>query len=82
MIGVTFGNVPATSDHANSEGKKLPSYLVFDANLAWMPDPSLIVSLRGKNLTDEEDYVLASYGSTQWVLAEGRSVELGLNYQF
>lgn len=70
------------ADHANSEGKKLPSYLVFDASLSWMPDPSLIVSLRGKNLTDEEDYVLASYGSTQWVLAEGRSVELGLNYQF
>ncbi len=70
------------SDHANTNATKLPGYLVYDANLQWEVNPDLMLSLRGKNLTDEESFVLSSYGATQWVLAEGRSIELGLNYRF
>ena len=60
---------------------KLPSYTAFDAGVHWQIDDALRVSLRGKNLSDEEDFVLAPYGN-QWVLAQGRNYELGLNYQF
>ncbi|ROS05101.1 iron complex outermembrane receptor protein [Sinobacterium caligoides] len=60
---------------------KLPSYTVYDASLQWHIDEDLQLTLRGKNLSDETDYVLAPYGD-QWILAEGRSAELGLHYNF
>jgi iron complex outermembrane receptor protein len=60
---------------------KLVSYVSFDAGLQWLVDDSLSISLRGKNLTDEEDFVLSPYGN-QWLLAQGRSYEVGLNYAF
>ncbi|MFV0277920.1 MAG: TonB-dependent receptor domain-containing protein, partial [Parahaliea sp.] len=66
-------------DDANT--RELPNYTVFDATLQWQASDSLRLSLRGKNLGDSEDYVLAPYGN-QWVLADGRSVEVGLHYGF
>tara|TARA_R110001599_G_scaffold34184_1_gene109620 strand:- start:6939 stop:9005 length:2067 start_codon:yes stop_codon:yes gene_type:complete len=60
---------------------ELPDYTVFDATLQWQLSDNTHLSLRGKNLGDSEDYVLAPYGS-QWVLADGRSVELGMHYDF
>lgn len=65
----------------DSNTSELPDYTVWDAGVEWQFDPALKFSLRGKNLTDEKDYVLAPYGN-QWVLGQGRSVELGLNYNF
>jgi iron complex outermembrane receptor protein len=59
----------------------MPNYTVFDASIQWMATQDLQLTLRGKNLTDEEDYVLAPYGK-QWILADGRSAEVSLNYSF
>lgn len=72
-VGERFAN--------NSNTTTLPDYAVYDASVNWDVNNALQLALRGKNLTDEIDYVLAPYGS-QWILAEGRSVELGLNYSF
>ncbi|WP_444995334.1 TonB-dependent receptor [Aliikangiella sp. IMCC44359] len=70
------------TDNANTASIQLPDYTVFDVNLQWLINPNLKLSLRGKNITDENDYVLSSYGSTQWILAEGRSTEVGIYYTF
>jgi iron complex outermembrane receptor protein len=69
------------TDNANTKSTQLPDYTVYDMGLNWQADKDLTLNLRGKNLSDEADYVLSSYGSTQWVLGEGRSFELGLNYK-
>lgn len=65
-------------DHANTS--KLPSYTVWDTAIHWQVNAGLSLTLRGKNLTDTEDYVLAPYGN-QWILGEGRTGELSLNYK-
>lgn len=59
----------------------MPSYTVFDASIQWMATQDIQLTLRGKNLSNEEDYVLAPYGD-QWILADGRSAEVSLNYSF
>jgi len=59
----------------------LPDYLVYDAAIQWAVYDQVGLTLRGRNLTDEKDYVLSSYGN-QWVLADGRSAEITLNYNF
>lgn len=66
-------------DNENTE--TLPEYVVWDAVIYWQLQPDLLISLRGKNLTDTDDYVLSSY-SGQWILGDGRSAEIGLNYRF
>jgi iron complex outermembrane receptor protein len=66
-------------DNANTD--ELPNYTVYDASLQWQATDSVRLILRGKNLTDTDDYVLAPYGD-QWILGDGRTVELGLNYVF
>ena len=67
------------ADYANTS--KLPNYVVYDASLQWQLSDELRLSLRGKNLSDTADYVLAPYGE-QWILADGRSAELELRYDF
>jgi len=69
------------TDDENTSSKKLPSYTVYDASVKWAVLPGLDIALRGKNLSDEEDYVLSDYFG-QLVLGEGRSFEVGVNYQF
>lgn len=64
---------------ANTE--KLPDYTVFDASVQWQMSDSIRISMRGKNLSDTKDYVLSPYGN-QWVSADGRSMEVGLHYEF
>ncbi|WP_461421790.1 TonB-dependent receptor [Ketobacter sp.] len=66
-------------DDANSA--ELPDYAVWDAVLEWALSPDLKFSLRGRNLTGTDDYVLAPYGN-QWVLGDGRTAELGMRFQF
>ncbi|MFA5630110.1 MAG: TonB-dependent siderophore receptor [Porticoccaceae bacterium] len=60
---------------------ELPAYTVVDATVQWQVNDALRLSLRGKNLSDTRNYVLAPYGN-QWILGDGRSVEVGLNYGF
>ena len=67
------------ADYANTS--KLPDYVVYDASLQWQLSDDLRLSLRGKNLSDTADYVLTPYGE-QWILADGRSAELELRYDF
>ncbi|WP_372879043.1 TonB-dependent receptor [Spongiibacter marinus] len=65
----------------DSNTSVLPSYRVYDAALHWQVSDALQISLRGKNLSDTRDYVLAPYGD-QWILADGRAADLSLNYRF
>ncbi len=60
---------------------RLPDYTVYDATLQWQASESLNFALRGKNLSDTDDFVLAPYGD-QWILGDGRSVEVGVNFAF
>lgn len=65
-------------DHANTS--VMPDYTVFDATLQWQFNADTRLTLRGKNLSDTKDYILS--GGSQWILAEGRSVEVGVHYGF
>ena len=65
----------------DSNTSVLLSYRVVDAALHWQVSDALQISLRGKNLSDTRDYVLAPYGD-QWILADGRAAELSVNYRF
>ena len=60
---------------------ELPSYTVWDASAQWKINASFGLTLRGKNLSNTKDYVLAPYGN-QWVLGGGRSFELSAAFSF
>ncbi len=60
---------------------ELPDYTVWDTAITWSVNDAMSLRLRGKNLTDTDDYVLAPYGN-QWILGDGRTGELSLNYRF
>lgn len=66
-VGTRYG------DNANT--LLLPSYVVADANLAWQYDTRTTLRLLGRNLTDEV-YATTSYGPSQFMLGETRSIEL------
>jgi iron complex outermembrane recepter protein len=68
------------TNDANSA--KLPEYTVFDASASWSLNPRATVVLRGRNLTDEEDYVLSEYTTDQWVFGEPRAYEVSFRYSF
>jgi len=68
------------SNDANT--REIPDYLVFDGAIEWSINRQLGLTLRGRNLSDEKDYVLSAYTNDQWVLADGRSAELTMNYKF
>ncbi|MCB4361800.1 TonB-dependent receptor [Quatrionicoccus australiensis] len=67
------------ADNANSV--TLPGYAVADAALAWKYDSQTTLRLIGRNLTDKV-YATTSYGSQQFVLGQGRSVELVAELKF
>lgn len=67
------------ADNANTVA--LPSYAVADAALAWKYDQRTTLRLLGRNLTDKV-YATTSYGSQQFVLGQGRSVELVAEVKF
>ncbi len=67
------------ADNANTV--TLPSYAVVDAALAWKYDPQTTLRLLGRNLTDKV-YATTSYGSQQFVLGQGRSIELVAELKF
>jgi len=71
-VDTRFGNDQNT--------RVLPAYTVFDASASWSFSPTLQITLRARNLTDEEDYVLSDYGPAQWIFADPRSYEIGVRY--
>ena len=56
------------------------TYGVFDASINWSVNSNTTVTVRGRNLTDEEDYVLAPYVSNQWIFGDPRAFEISLRY--
>ncbi len=67
-------------DDSNTE--EMPEYTVFDASVNWMLSEDLTVTARVKNLTDEEDYVIAPYVPNQWIFGDPRAYEISLRYSF
>ena len=81
QIGGGFRYVDSRfADDENSE--KLPSYTVFDASLNWMATENMTLTARVKNLTNEEDYVLAPYVPNQWIFGDPRAYEISVRYSF
>lgn len=66
----------------NGNTEKMPEYTVFDASVNWMATGELTVTARVRNLTDEEDYVIAPYVSNQWIFGDPRAYEISLRYSF
>lgn len=78
--GVRYVDERYRSD--NNAAGVLPSYTIVDAALSWVLNPQATVILRGRNLTDDDDYVLSEYTTNQWVFGEPRAYELSLRYSF
>ncbi|KTR83747.1 hypothetical protein NS277_07190 [Novosphingobium barchaimii] len=66
-------------DAANT--RRLPAYTLADAGVRWSMKKNLSVSVRVRNLLNEV-YPRATYGATQWVLGDPRTVEVTLNAAF
>lgn len=60
--------------------EELPEYTVFDASVNWIVSEDVTVTLRGRNLSDEDDYVLAPYVPNQWIFGDPRSYELSVRF--
>lgn len=80
-VGERYINDANTAAPPTFPSSKLPSYTVWDASVQWRLDDATTFTLRGKNLTDTDDYIL-NPGSTQVVLGDGRTGELSVNYSF
>lgn len=65
----------------NANTVRLPSYTVADAALSWQFDARTTLSLIARNLADKF-YVSSSYGSNQFLLGQGRSLELAAHLRF
>ncbi|QIT53869.1 TonB-dependent receptor [Aquisalimonas sp. 2447] len=72
-VGPRQGNDANTVD--------VPSYTLFGAAATWQ-FRSAEVTLRGRNLTDEQHVSWSSFGGSQWLLGESRSVDLTLSTHF
>lgn len=66
-------------DDANQQ--EMPAYTVWDAALQWRARDNLEFSLRGLNLSDTRDVVLAPYGN-QWILGEERTIQVNASLRF
>jgi iron complex outermembrane recepter protein len=81
QIGGGFRHVDSRFvNDGNTE--KLPEYTVFDASVNWKVSENMTITARAKNLTDEEDYVIAPYVSNQWIFGDPRAYEVSLRYSF
>ncbi|MBL4580446.1 MAG: TonB-dependent siderophore receptor [Gammaproteobacteria bacterium] len=81
QIGGGFRHVDSRYvNNANTE--KMPEYTVFDASVNWAATDDLTVTARVKNLTNEEDYVIAPYVSNQWIFGDPRAYEVSLRFSF
>ncbi len=80
QIGGGFRYVDSRfANDANTE--EMPAYTVFDASVNWLFSDQITVSARARNLTNEEDYVLAPYVPNQWIFGDPRAYELSLRYE-
>ncbi|HEX7855165.1 MAG TPA: TonB-dependent siderophore receptor [Sphingobium sp.] len=66
-------------DAANT--RYIPAYTVADIGLRWQFIPNVSADVRVSNLFDKT-YAKATYGSTQWVLGDPRTVMVTLNGAF
>jgi len=67
-------------DNANT--LKLPAYTTADLALQWKTTADTTLTLRGFNVFDKHYFSTAYYTTTQWLVGEGRRVELTLNHRF
>lgn len=72
-VGERFAN--------NANTATLPSYVAMDAALSWQFDPRTTLRMLGRNLADKV-YANTAYGSNQYVLGEGRRMELVAEFKF
>ncbi|MFV8836337.1 TonB-dependent siderophore receptor [Aquisalimonas sp.] len=70
---------PRQGDDANTVD--VPSYTLLGAAATWQ-FRSAEVTLRGRNLTDEQHVTWSSFNGSQWLLGESRSVDLTLSTHF
>ncbi|WP_081618321.1 MULTISPECIES: TonB-dependent siderophore receptor [unclassified Thioalkalivibrio] len=70
---------PRTGDDANTI--EIPSYTLLGAAATWH-FREFDLTLRGRNLTNEQHVTWSSFGGSQWILGESRSLELTLSMQF
>lgn len=68
------------ADNANT--LKLPAYTTTDLALQWKATADTTLTLRGFNVFDRHYFSTAYYTTTQWIVGEGRRVELTLNHRF
>lgn len=66
----------------NANTLRLPSYATADLAVQWRMTPGTTLSLRGFNVFDKYYFTTAYYSGTQWLVGEGRRVELTLNHRF
>jgi len=68
------------ADAANT--LELPAYTTADLALQWRATAATSIALRGYNIFDKLYYTTAYYTPTQWLVGEGRKVEVVLNHRF
>ncbi|MBV2163949.1 MAG: TonB-dependent receptor [Comamonas sp.] len=68
------------ADNANT--LKLPAYTTADLALQWKATADTTLTLRGFNVFDKHYFSTAYYTTTQWLVGEGRRVEVTLNHRF
>ncbi|GAD22061.1 TonB-dependent siderophore receptor [Acidovorax sp. MR-S7] len=60
----------------------LPSYTTADLAVQWQVRPDTTLTLRGANVFDRYYFTTAYYSGTQWLVGEGRRIELTVNHKF
>lgn len=65
----------------NANTLTLPSYTVLDGAISWHYNPHTTLRLLGRNLTNKV-YAAAAYGSSQYLVGDGRRVELIAELKF
>ncbi|OZI71637.1 TonB-dependent siderophore receptor [Bordetella genomosp. 12] len=68
------------ADAANT--LEMAGYTTTDLALIWQARPDLTLALRGYNVFDRQYAETAYYNQTQWLIGEGRRLELSANYRF
>ncbi|ARP89277.1 TonB-dependent siderophore receptor [Bordetella genomosp. 9] len=68
------------ADRANT--LELPSYTTIDLALQWQARRDTAFTLRGFNVFDRHYATTAYYNQTQWLVDDGRRVELTMNHKF
>lgn len=68
------------SNNANTIA--LPAYTTVDLSVRWKATPDTTLALRGFNVLDRLYYSSYYYSASQWLVGEGRSVELSVHHRF